>query len=263
MRIPLFHVNAFADRLFSGNPAAVCLLDSWLDDGRLRKVAAESNLSATAYVVSGNSSYEIRWFTPLCEVRLCGHATMAAAHVLLTRFQPQIHSIAFLTKFHGTLTVSREANLLCMDFPEMVSQRCSVPEGLSQALELTSAPLEVLEANNTYILVLDSEQEVSNVHPNSMLLEKFHPHAIAVTAPGTNADFVSRYFAPSYGVPEDPVTGSLQCALAPYWAKRIGRSQLHAHQFSERGGELWCEFKKERVLVKGKAVLTMEAALEI
>ena len=263
MRIPLFHVDAFTDRPFCGNPAAVCLLDSWLDDDRLRKVAAENNLSATAFLVPGNDSYELRWFTPLCEVRLCGHATMAAAHVLLTRSQPELHSIAFRTKFHGTLMVRREGSLLCMDFPAMVPQRCSVPDGLSQALELISAPLESLEANNTYVLVLNSEEAIREVQPNFALLEKFHPHAIAVTAPGTDADFVSRYFAPSYGVPEDPVTGSLHCALAPYWAMRIGRSQLHARQLSDRGGELWCEFKGDRVLVKGKAVLTMEAVLEM
>ena len=263
MRIPLFHVDAFTDRPFSGNPAAVCFLDSWLDDRQLRKVAAENNLSATAFLVASADSYELRWFTPLCEVRLCGHATMAAAHILLKRLQPQLDSIAFHTKFHGTLTVGREDDLLSMDFPAMVPRRCSIPDGLSLALEMSSVPAEAMEANNTYLVVLSSEEAVRKVRPNFALIEKFHPHAIALTAPGTDLDFVSRYFAPTYGVPEDPVTGSLHCALAPYWAKRIGRSQLHARQLSDRGGELWCEVKENRVLVKGKAVIILEGRIEI
>ena len=263
MRIPLFHVDAFTDRPFSGNPAAVCLLDSWLDDGRLRKVAAENNLSATAFLVCGTDSYELRWFTPLCEVRLCGHATMAAAYVLFTRFQPQQGPIAFRTKFHGPITVSRQGDLLGIDFPGMPPRPCAVPEGLAQAIGIQSPPSEALEANNTYLLVLESEGSVRRLRPNFVLLEKFHPYAIAATADGTDVDFVSRYFAPSYGVPEDPVTGSLHCALASYWAQRIGRSKLHARQLSERGGELWCELAGDRVLVKGKAVLTMEGVLEI
>ena len=263
MLIPLFHIDAFTDRPGAGNPAAVCLLDSWLDDGRLRKVAAENNLSATAFLVSGDNSYELRWFTPLCEVRLCGHATMAAAHVLLARFQPQLDAIRFHTKFHGALTVSRHGDLLGIDFPGMPPRPCGVPEDLAQAVGLQSQAFEVLEANDTYLLVVDSEETVKTAHPNFALLEKFHPHAVAVTAVGTDVDFVSRYFAPGYGVPEDPVTGSLHCALAPHWAKRIGRSQLHARQLSDRGGELWCDIKGEHVLVKGKSVLTMEAMLEI
>ncbi len=263
MSIPLFHVDAFADRVFSGNPAAVCFLDSWLDDRQLLKVAAENNLSATAFLVSRANSYELRWFTRLFEVRLCGHATMAAAHVLLTRLRPQLNSVAFHTKFHGTLIVGREQDLLCMDFPAMLPDGSSMPNGLAEALELSSAPQEVLKANNTYLLVLNSEEAIRRVRPDVALLEKFHPHAVAVTAVGSDADFVSRYFAPSYGVPEDPVTGSLHCALAPYWATRIGRSHLHARQLSDRGGELWCEVKQDRVVVKGNAILVMEASLEI
>lgn len=263
MRIPLFHVDAFTDRPFSGNPAAVCFLDSWLDDGWLRKVAAENNLSATAFVVSGDDSYELRWFTPLCEVRLCGHATLAAAYILLTRFAPQLDSIKFRTKFRGTLSVGRQGGLFCMELPAMPPQPCSIPNGLDRALGLESSPLEAFEANDTYILVLDSEEIVKSAIPNFALLETFHPHTVALTAPGTNVDFVSRYFAPSYGVPEDPVTGSLHCALSPYWTRRIGRSRLHARQLSDRSGELWCELRKDHVLVEGKAALTMEGVLEL
>jgi len=263
MHIPLFHVDAFTDRPFTGNPAAVCLLDSWLDDGRLRKVAAENNLSATAFLVQGNDLYELRWFTPLCEVRLCGHATIAAAYILLNRFQPQSDSIEFRTKFHGVLKVHRQRDFFCLYLRAMAPEPCSAPDGLSEALELPSAPREVLEANDTYLVVLTSEDAVRRVRPNFGLIEKFHPYAVAVTAAGVDCDFVSRYFAPSYGVPEDTVTGSLHCALTPYWAQRLGRSHLHARQLSERGGELWCELNGDRVVVKGKAVLSMEGVLEI
>jgi len=263
MRIPLFHVDAFTDRPFHGNSAAVCLLDSWLDDAQLRKVAAENNLSATAFVVPAKNLYELRWFTPSCEVRLCGHATMAAAFVLLTQYHPRPDSILFQTGFHDLVTVSRQGSSFCMDLPAMQPQKCAAPVGITQALELQTPPAEVVHANQVYALVVNSAEAVRSVGPNFALLEKFHPNAIAVTAPGTNCDFVSRYFAPGYGVPEDPVTGSLHCVLTPYWAKRLSRTQLHARQLSEREGELGCELNGDRVLVKGNAVLMMEAVLEI
>ena len=262
MRVPVFHLNVFADRPLSGNPAAVCLLDSWLDDGRLRKVAAENNLSATAFVVPVGGSYELRWFTPACEVRLCGHATIASADILFTRLHPELDSMMLHTKFHGGIRVSREQELLCMNLPAIPPQPCLLPNGLEVALGLQSRPIAALEANETYALVLNEEEEVRSARPDFTLLERFHPRAVAITAPGKTSDFVCRYFAPTYGVPEDSVTGSLQSSLAPYWAKRLGRSQLHARQVSERGGELWCEVEESRVLVKGKCVLTMEAMLE-
>ena len=263
MRIPLFHVDAFSDKPWSGNPAAVCLLDSWLDDGQLRKVAAENNLSATAFLVPFPGSYELRWFNPLCEVRLCGHATIASAYILLTRFHPQGDSIRFRTKFHGNIEVTRMGDLFCMALPVMPPKVCSAPDGLFEALGLKSSPVGLLGANETYLLVLETAEAVRSVTPNFPALEKFHPHAVAVTAQGVDVDFVSRYFAPSYGVPEDPVTGSLHCSLAPYWAQHLDRPQMHARQLSERGGEIWCDLEGDRVIVKGKCVLTMEATLEI
>ena len=263
MRIPLFHVDAFTDQPFRGNPAAVCLLDLWLDEGQMRKVAAENNLSATAFLVKRNPAYQLRWFTPRCEVKLCGHATLASAHVLLNR-QPELASITFETKFRGTLTVRRDGQFLIMDFPAIpAKQRVSVPRGLIEALKLGAKPTEVLEADNASILVFDRTESVQNVRPDFELLQNLHPFVAVVTAQGTDVDFVSRYFAPSYGIPEDPVTGSAHCTLAPYWANRLGRSTLHARQLSERGGELWCEVAADRVLLKGKAIITLEGSLHI
>jgi PhzF family phenazine biosynthesis protein len=263
VRIPLFHVDAFTEQPFRGNPAAVCFLDSWLDEGRLLKVAAENNLSATAFLVSGDRGYELRWFTPRCEVKLCGHATLATAHILLNLQHPQLDSVTFETRFRGTVTVRREGQFLTIDFPAMFPKVCATaPTGLTGALGLQSQSADILEANDTYILVVAPET-VRAVRPNFELLENFHPFVIAITAHETEVDFVSRYFAPSYGIPEDPVTGSAHCVLAPYWAKRLGKTTLHARQLSERGGELWCEVAGDRVLLKGKAVVTLEGSLLI
>lgn len=264
MSIPLFHLNAFTDSRFGGNPAAVCLLNSWLDDGWLRKVAAENNLSATAFLVPSGEDYELRWFTPLCEIKLCGHATLAAASVVSQILKPGINMARFLTRSQGVLTVKKDANLFLMDLPALPPEVCADPPSLlRRALGLRSAWTEVLEVNETYIVVLDNELSVHNVRPDVSLLEELHPFAVAITAPGEESDFVSRYFAPSYGVPEDPVTGSSHCALTPYWARKLGKSQLHARQLSSRGGELWCELHRDRVLVKGGAVLTFQGTLQI
>jgi len=264
VRIPLFHVDAFTEQPFRGNPAAVCFLDSWLDDHRLRKVAAENNLSETAFLVPCQTGYELRWFSPRCEVRLCGHATLASAHILLNLRQPEPDSVRFETRFHGTLIVKKAGEFLAMDFPVLFPQPCANPPDLwRDALALQSLPSEVVEADETYILVVARPETVRNVRPNFALLQNLHPYVVAVTARGDDVDFVSRYFAPSYGIPEDPVTGSAHCILAPYWATRLGKSKLHARQLSERGGELWCEVAGDRVLLKGKAVVTLEGSLLI
>ncbi len=269
MRIPLFHVDAFTEQPFQGNPAAVCFLDSWLDEDRLRKVAAENNLSETAFLVPAKAGpaqtgYELRWFTPRCEVRLCGHATLAAAHILLNLRQTQLDSVSFETKFHGTLAVTRDGEFLKMDFPALFPKpSAKSPHIWRDALVMQSPPSEVLEADDTYIVVTETPETVRNVRPNFPLVEGLHPYVVALTARGDDADFVSRYFAPSYGFAEDPVTGSVHCILAPYWGKRLGKTKLHAHQLSERGGELWCEVVGDRVLLKGKAVVIMEGSLSI
>jgi PhzF family phenazine biosynthesis protein len=263
MRIPLFRVDAFTEKPFTGNPAAVCPLDFWLDDGLLRKVAAENNLSDTAFFVPRDAGYELRWFTPRCEVKLCGHATLASAYVILNLLEPGLPEVRFETRFGGILRVGRDGNLLSMDFPATSAQACANPP-----LELfrglgPGRPSLVLVGNETYIAVYDAEDAIRNIRPDFTRLEGLHPFAVSVTAPGETADFVSRYFAPSYGVPEDPVTGSAHCALAPYWAARLGKTHLYARQVSERGGELWCEVAGERVILEGNAILVGEGSLVI
>jgi len=264
VRIPIFHVDAFAEGPFSGNPAAICLLDSWLDDGLLRKVAAENNLFATAFLVPDRNCYQLRWFTTRCEIRLCGHATLAAGFVMLERIDPGRQTVHFETRHEGVLTVRREGELFAMDFPTLFpKQPVTRPEGLVQRLGLKAEPTEVLEVNETYIAVLENEAMVASAIPDFRQLADLHPFVVAITARGQREDFVSRYFAPSYGVSEDYVTGSLHCALTPYWSKRLGKAQLHARQLSSRGGELCCDVAGERVLLKGRALLTMQGTLGI
>ena len=262
MPLPVFHVDAFTSKPFAGNPAAVCPLAAWLDDGLLQAVAAENNLSETAFFVSAGDHYELRWFTPRCEVKLCGHATLASAFVLLQILDTKRDSVRFETRSSGALTVSRDGDLFAMDFPGLAPWNCPTPpaalmEGLGKL------PAAVVQIEDNYFAVYDREEDVRNIHPELRLLEKLHPAGVAITSPGENSDFVSRYFAPSYGIPEDPVTGSTHCSLAPYWARRLGKTSLHARQVSERGGELWCDVKGERVILKGNAVLTLTGELLI
>ncbi len=268
MRIPLFHVNAFTHRAFHGNPAAICPLQDWLDDASLRKVAAENNLSETAFFIPRGDehadTYDLRWFTPRCEVSLCGHATLASAYVVLNLLQSGLQSVRFETRRSGALTVSKDGTMFVMDFPAMFGKVCANPaEALLHALGPGPRPAALLEANDTYIAVYENQAAVQNIRPDFAALEQLHPFAVSVTAPGEEADFVSRYFAPSYGIREDPVTGSVHCALTPYWADRLGKKNLYAQQISDRGGELWCELAGGRVLLKGNAILTLQGSLQI
>lgn len=260
MTVPVFHVDAFTTEPFAGNPAAVCPLKDWLDDDWLRSVAAENNLSETAFFVPHGDFFDLRWFTPRCEVKLCGHATLASAWVLLQILAPERNSVRFETRFSGALTVVREGDRLAMDFPALVPwPSADLPGILVEGLR--KSPSKVVQVQDNYFAIFESEEEVRNIRPNFRMLEKLHPAGVAVTAPGKDADFVSRYFAPSYGIPEDPVTGSTHSSLAPYWAERLGKPSLHARQLSERGGELWCEVESNRVIIKGNAVLTLRGEL--
>jgi PhzF family phenazine biosynthesis protein len=260
MHLPVFHVDAFTSRSFAGNPAAVCPLNSWLDDAFLRSVAAENNLPETAFFVPNGDFYELRWFTPRCEVKLCGHATLASAFVIMRILAPKVNSVRFETRRSGVLTVSRDGDLLEMDFPSLPPWKCQdAPRELMEGLRRD--PVSVLRIEDNYFAVYDREEEITRIQPNLHLLENLHPAGVAVTAPGDECDFVSRYFAPSYGVPEDAVTGSTHCSLAPYWAQRLDKANLYARQLSERGGELWCEVKEKRVILKGNAVLTLRGEL--
>ena len=262
MYLPVFHVDAFTAKPFGGNPAAVCPLANWLDDNLLRAVASENNLSETAYLVPRGDHYDLRWFTPRCEVKLCGHATLASALVILQILAPESNSVRFETRSSGALTVSGDGDLLAMDFPANAPWACANPP--SPLIEgLGSAPAVVMQVEDNYFAVFEREDDVKRIRPDLRVLEKLHPAGVAITAPGEDSDFVSRYFAPSYGIPEDPVTGSTHCSLAPYWGERLGKTSLHARQISERGGELWCELKGDRVIIKGNAVLTLRGELTI
>lgn len=259
LNIPIYQVDAFSSQLFSGNPAAVCPLDRWLPDQLLQSIAAENNLAETAFFVPDGDGYQLRWFTPLIEVDLCGHATLAAAFVVFTKLAPDFSSVRFQTK-SGELIVKREGGLLSMNFPARPPQECPVHGRLIEAL---GASPELVLAARDYLVVYRSEEEVRGLEPNMQLLCEIDRFAVIVTAPGRRSDFVSRFFAPSKGVPEDPVTGSAHCTLIPYWAKRLGKSKLHAIQVSPRGGELWCEDLDSRVSMAGAAVCFLEGTITV
>lgn len=260
MRILLYHVDAFSSELFRGNPAAICPLDQWLDDQTLQSIAAENNLSETAYYVPDGKSYRLRWFTPGVEVDLCGHATLASAHVIFAiRRELDASRVSFETK-SGELIVERDGDLYAMDFPARPPVECAIDPGLIDALG--AKPKQILGARD-YFCVFDTEEEVRALKPNMEKLAAIDRFAFIVTAPGRDCDFVSRFFAPAKGVPEDPVTGSAHCSLIPYWFKRLGKTKLHARQISRRGGELWCEDRGERVKMAGKAVKFLEGFIEL
>lgn len=266
MQIPLFHVDAFTDRAFSGNPAAVCFLDFWLDDGFLRKVAAENNLPATAFLVPSKEGYELRWFSSVCELKLCGHATLAAAFVLFHFMKTGLNEVRFSTRHHGALRVQKNGDQLAMQFPAIAATSCAPSPELLRALQSSLRPSDIrdlYEGNQTYALFLNSHNEVKGFRPNFAALEKLYPHTVVITAAGDGVDFVSRYFATAYGIPEDFVTGSSHSLLAPIWAKRLGKARLHARQLSARPGELTCELQGDRVILQGDAVPIMRATLTI
>lgn len=253
-KLQLFQIDAFANEVFQGNPAAVCPLENWLDDVTLQAIAQENNLAETAFFVPKDNGFHIRWFTPKHEVPLCGHATLASAYVIFNELDPKRQSVRFESR-SGPLQVMRKGSLLFMDFPAFQMEPChSPPDILLQGLNIKPQEVFSVEADPNYYAIFESEGEVLSIEPDLNLLEQLHPMGVVVTAAGENSDCVSRCFAPSYGIPEDPVTGSIHCALVPYWARRLNKSHIHAHQVSQRGGELYCQDKGERVVVGGKAV---------
>ncbi len=257
MYISLYQVDAFTGRVFAGNPAAVCPLEGWLEDGVLQSIAAENNLSETAFFVRRGARFELRWFTPAVEVDLCGHATLASAFVILNYLDPSLNQAVFDTR-SGELVVQRDGELLAMDFPARPPVACDIPDKLAEALG--RRPVATLAARDLMALY-ETEAEVRALRPNMDLLAQVETFAVIVTAPGTDADFVSRFFAPRSGIAEDPVTGSAHCTLAPYWSRRLGKNNLYARQVSARGGELWCEDRGDRVVIKGRAVRFMEGKI--
>jgi PhzF family phenazine biosynthesis protein len=261
MTIPIYQADAFTNVLFGGNPAAICPLDSWLPDAIMQQIALENNLAETAFFVKNQNGYLLRWFTPELEIDLCGHATLASAHILFTELGHNSDTIYFDTVKAGTLTVSRAGDKYAMDFPSRPPVAADIPEGLIEALG-GKAPKEVLRSRD-YFLVYDNEEDILNIVPDHSALAKVDTLGIIVTAPGKEVDFVSRFFAPAAGVPEDPVTGSAHCNLIPYWAGKLGKSTLHAHQLSARKGELWCELKGDRVEMAGKVVTFLRGSIEL
>ncbi|MGF1609688.1 MAG: PhzF family phenazine biosynthesis protein [Kiloniellales bacterium] len=259
--IPLYQVDAFAARAFGGNPAAVCPLDDWLPDEVMQAIAAENNLSETAFLVRRGRDYDLRWFTPAIEVDLCGHATLASAHVVATHLEPGREEMAFMTR-SGQLTVRREGELFVMDFPAQPPSRLGESEAASVAAALGAAPLEVWRAGKT-MAVLDNQAAVLAAEPDLDRVAALEGDGLIVTAPGEGCDFVSRYFAPHAGIPEDPVTGSAHCVLTPYWAERLGKQRLSARQVSRRGGELTLELRGERVLIAGRVAPYLEGRIRV
>lgn len=269
MKLPIYQIDAFASAVFSGNPAAVCPLERWLPDATMQSIAAENNLAETAFFVArrpgagataaSGADYDLRWFTPETEIDLCGHATLASAHVVFTVLEPGRERVTFHSR-SGPLTVRRDGERLAMDFPSRPPVRREAPAGLAEAIGVT--PAEVWSSRDL-MAVLESEQAVRAVTPSFDRIRALDVCGLIVTAPGREVDFVSRFFAPSQGIPEDPVTGSAHCTLVPYWAKRLGKKQLHARQISARGGELHCEDRGERVSIAGRAVRYLQGVIEV
>lgn len=259
MKLKQYQVDAFATRVFEGNPAAVCPLDHWLDDSLLQAIANENNLSETAFFVPSEKGFHLRWFTPVAEVDLCGHATLASAHVLFDILGHSGKQIIFETK-SGELVVESKGGLLAMDFPARPPVAKPIPEALVAGLG--RSPQEVWAAND-YIAVFEDEDTVRAIAPDFAKLQELDLRGVIVTAPGKDVDFVSRFFAPKIGIPEDPVTGAAHCELTPYWVQRLGKRSFEARQVSPRGGRLSCELRDSRVILSGKAVTFMVAEIDL
>ena len=260
MKLDIFQIDAFASRPFTGNPAAVVPLDKWLPDDVMLNIAMENNLAETAYFVPNENGYDLRWFTPSVEMDLCGHATLASAFLIFEHLGTDKTTLRFQTR-SGELTVEKKDGKYVLDFPSRPGVAAEAPDGLIEALGGV-APKEIYKSRD-YMLVYESEADVLAIKPDFNSLMKIDTHAVIVTAPGDSSDFVSRFFAPEVGVPEDPVTGSAHCTLIPYWADRLGKNELFARQVSQRGGEIHCELIGDRVKMAGDAVLYLKGEIYI
>jgi PhzF family phenazine biosynthesis protein len=262
MKIPVYQVDAFAEKIFTGNPAAVCPLNEWLSDELMQQVAMENNLAETAYFVGENGNYHIRWFTPELEIDLCGHATLASAYTIFEILGYKGNEISFTTEKAGILKVYKQNDLIVLDFPSRPPQPTGIPQELFSALGIDGA-VEVLKSRD-YFVVVEHEEIVRGLQPDFNLLNKIQDtKGCIVTAKGNEYDFVSRFFAPQAGINEDPVTGSAHCNLIPYWANKLGKNKLAAFQASKRGGVLYCELKDDRVLMGGRAVCFLQGEILI
>ncbi|UTW62248.1 PhzF family phenazine biosynthesis protein [bacterium SCSIO 12741] len=261
MKISMYQVDAFTHSVFGGNPAAVCLLDHEIPAELMQQIAAENNLAETAFLLPQDSTIQIRWFTPTVEVDLCGHATLASAHVLFQEFRRNAESISFYSPRSGALSVSRSGDWLTLDFPVDQFHQTDAPPLLEEAIG--RKPLDAYRGKTDYLLIYPSEVDIASIDPDMALLKRAGGRGVIVSAPGDHCDFVSRFFAPQSGIDEDPVTGSAHTTLTPYWSNRLGKKQLTAQQISKRGGDLRCEDKGDRILISGQAVTFFKGQIEV
>lgn len=261
MRLNIYQVDAFAEKVFAGNPAAVIPLEDWIEEDLMQKIAMENNLSETAFIVKTDEGYHIRWFTPEYEIDLCGHATLASAYVIKNFLEPHVHDIHFTTQKAGVLKAFAKEGLYTLDFPARMPVASEVPEQLLASLGITTA-VEVLRSRD-YFVVLPNEEAVKNTEPDYSLMKELDTIGVIVTAKGHHADVVSRCFYPGAGIPEDPVTGSAHCNIVPYWSEKLGTTKLFCRQLSPRGGDLHCELDGDRVLMSGKCVLYLEGTINL
>ena len=261
MPLTIYQVDAFAETIFSGNPAAVIPLNNWLDEGLMQQIAMENNLSETAFIVKEDEAYAIRWFTPEYEIDLCGHATLASAFVIKNFIEPHLQEIHFTTQKAGDLKTFTKDGLYTLDFPARMPQPVETPKDLLESLGVITA-VEVLRSRD-YFVVLPDEDAVRSVEPDFNLMKTLDTIGVIVTAKGKEADVVSRCFYPGLGIQEDPVTGSAHCNIVPYWSQKLGKTKMECHQLSQRGGVLECELAGDRVLMSGKCVLFMQGTINI
>jgi PhzF family phenazine biosynthesis protein len=262
MNLQIFQVDAFTKTPLRGNPAAVCPLTEWLADDVMLKIAAENNLSETAFFVKKDDFYELRWFTPTIEIDLCGHATLGAAHVIFNCLNLEDKEVKFYSPRSGNLSVEKQGDVLVMDFPKFGLNDMEISEDLIKAVG--KKPLQVWETQGYMTMLLfETEDEIKSLEPDMSALMDIPFDEVIVTAKGTDADFVSRLFAPRIGIPEDPVTGATHCSLIPYWAERLGKQELYARQLSKRGGELFCKLDGERVKIGGNAALYLKGEIYV
>ncbi|WP_038248159.1 PhzF family phenazine biosynthesis protein [Ghiorsea bivora] len=257
--LKIYQIDAFASDLFTGNPAAVCPLDTWLDEKLMQHIAAENNLSETAFFVENNGCYDIRWFTPTVEVALCGHATLAAAYVLFRELGFTGDSILFQSK-SSALKVRQDGDRFILDFPKQMPEPCVTPAAIQHVF---GDHMQSCFKHEDYIVVLSDEAAVIHAAPNMQILQQLDLRGVCITARSKQYDFVSRFFAPNCGIDEDPVTGSSFTQLAPYWAKALAKNKLTAKQVSQRGGEVWCELVDDRVYIAGEAVKYAEGFIAV
>lgn len=260
MIIPYYKVLAFTKQQFAGNPAGVCVLEgAWPPDALMQSIAAENNLAETAFLIDRGEYLDIRWMSPTIEIDLCGHATLASAHVLFNHRGRKSNAIRFQSQ-SGELRVERKEGRLVLDFPSQPASACEPPMKIAEGLG--AQPRQVLKSRD-YFAIFERQEDVAAIKPDFDAIMQLDTQGIVVTAPGNDCDFVSRYFAPAAGIPEDPVTGSTHCTLIPYWSKRLGKRDLLARQISKRGGELFCEDRGERVGIGGNAVTYVEGKLSV